>query len=527
MKNAILLLPFVAITLLSCSERGLEEKDAQTGPYELTHEMIVLGDKMEDPYTLENMSAALASVYPTKAGRVDLQATDIYVRFLPKDQEEFRMLLNSGLVLFDHPIDYQIIKDGDYYHDPELPEDMITWQYAVVRPDFDFPSRIRYEILDQCYIADNDPAVRSGGDIDWDLVEREAYRISGNEEFIIPDSKALSAVARPSGRITVYDEDSSDGGIVGVAGVKLICHTFVKFSSTYTDADGYYKIDRQFSSKLRYRIVFQNEKGFAIGFNKVLLPASTSALGMEGPEGLSLTIEPASDRNLYCRSVVNNACYDYFEICNDADCRISPPPANTRLWLFQLTGASSAPMLQHGVLVDDTKLGELMGDYKSIVKMFLPDITLGLKGAVNYSTIYASAIHELAHASHFSQVGKTYWNKYVSYILKSFVDTGGRMYGIGEGENAGYCEIGEMWAYYLQNRLYWKRYGEESRLFGTDYWFKPHIFLYLEERGLDASMISKALCPEVKDMESLRVKLDELYPEYSKIIDQAFERYAD
>ena len=210
MKNKILFLPFVAIALLSCSERDLGEKDAQTGPYELTHEMIVLGDRMEDPYSLENMNAALASVYPTKAGRVDLQATDIYVRFLPKDQEEYRMLLNSGLVLFDHPIDYQIIKDGDYYHDPELPEDKITWQYAVVRPDFDFPSRIRYEILDQCYIADNDPAVRSGGDIDWDLVEREAYRISGNEELILPDPKALSAVDRPSGRITVYDEDGND-----------------------------------------------------------------------------------------------------------------------------------------------------------------------------------------------------------------------------------------------------------------------------------------------------------------------------
>ena len=55
----------------------------------LSHDMIVLGDKLEDPYSVDNMTKALASLYPTKADRLDIQPTDTYVRFLPKTEDEY------------------------------------------------------------------------------------------------------------------------------------------------------------------------------------------------------------------------------------------------------------------------------------------------------------------------------------------------------------------------------------------------------------------------------------------------------
>jgi hypothetical protein len=61
--------------------------------------MIVLGEQLEDPYTVANMEEALASVYPTKAGRIALDPTDLYVRFLPKDEAQYDALLALGLVL--------------------------------------------------------------------------------------------------------------------------------------------------------------------------------------------------------------------------------------------------------------------------------------------------------------------------------------------------------------------------------------------------------------------------------------------
>ncbi len=56
-----------------------DETDAQ----HISHEMIVLGEKLEDPYSVTNMTKALQSLYPTKATRIEVKPTDIYARFQP------------------------------------------------------------------------------------------------------------------------------------------------------------------------------------------------------------------------------------------------------------------------------------------------------------------------------------------------------------------------------------------------------------------------------------------------------------
>jgi len=525
MKNFLkLFMP--ALALCSCSLfDDSPEKGAFGTADTVPHDMIVLGNQLEDPYSVDNVIEAVSVLYPTRAGRVDIKPTDLYVRFLPRTEDEYDRLVALGLQLIDHPLDFEIVREGDYYHDPSLDEDAITWQYAVVSTDFSFPDGIKHEVLDKCYIADNDPATRSDG-IDWTAVEREAFRLTGNSGMLQPEVRGASAPAKPSGRLCVVDEKLG-GEPEGLAGVRVSCNTFVKFAHTYTDPQGYYTIDREYSSELRYRIVFQNEKGFGIGLNKILVPASASTLGKAGPEGVSLTIDKGSDRRLFTRSVVNNAAYSYFESCQVRGRQILTPPANTRIWIFQGLDECSSPMLQQGVLVDDTAIGDFLGEFAKYVKMFLPDITLGVKDVEDYSTIFAGTVHELAHASHFSQVGKGYWNNYIRYVVFSFLESGGRMYGLGSGEGAGYCEVGEMWAYYVQNRLYKERYGEDKTTFGTSYWFHPHVLLYLDERGLDRSGIFKALQPDVTSRSALQDKLGSLYPEYGVIIKQAFDRYND
>ena len=525
MKNFVkLLLP--ALALCACSVFDDDPAQGDLGAADsLPHDMIVLGEKLEDPYSVDNIAEALSVLYPTRAGRVDIKPTDIYVRFLPESEADYNKLVSLGLLLIDHPIDYEIVREGDYYHDPSLDEDSITWQYAVVKPDFEFPPSIRHEILDECYIADKDAATRAD-DIDWEAVERESFRLTGNAAMLEPEVRSAASRGTPSGRLTIVDERHG-GEPEGIAGVRVSCNTFVKFAHTYTDSQGYYEMEREFSSELRYRIVFQNEKGFGIGLNKILVPASSSTLGSAGPEGVSLEVTKDSDKRLFTRSVVNNAAFDYFESCSVRDRKILPPPANTRIWIFQSLEVCSTPMLQQGVLIDDTSIGKFMGDFAKPVKMFLPDITLGVKNVEDYSTIYAGTVHELAHASHFSQVGKNFWNKYITYIVSSFISSGGRMYGVGAGEGSGHCEVGEMWGYYVQNRLYKERYGEDKATFGTSYWFHPHVFLYLDERGLDRSGIFKALQPEVTSRNALQDKLGSLYPEYGVVINQAFDRYND
>ena len=509
--------------LVACSEKGLDTfNEDESGSETVAHEMIQLGQRLEDPYSVSNITKALSSLYQTKAGRVDVNPTDIYVRFLPKTEAEYQELVDRGYDLMDHPLDYQIVRDGDYYHASDVPDEDITWQYAVLPHGTELPGNIYHEVLDDCFIPE--AGTKSDG-IDWDEVERESFRLTGNLDMLAPKTKAGGS--KPEGRITIVDKDANGGQPFGVAEVKVVCNVFVKFTSAYTDRDGYYSISRKYSSRPRYRLRFKNRKGFAIGFNKVLVTASSSALGKGDPSGMDVTITKDSDRKLWCRCVVNNAAYDYITRCDTDDMDIARPAKNLRIWLFQNLSSSSAVMMRQGAFIDHSMIRKFLGDYASLIKIFLPDITLGLEGKSEYSTIYSETCHEMAHASHFAQVGKSFWDKYIEFIMSSYIASGGKTYGTGKEASAGYCEVGEMWGYFMQNSMYHDRYGGAMPSSGMSFWFHPQIFRYLEERGVTKSQIFAALQPDIHSRTDLKKKLLALYPGKSAVIQQVFERYSD
>lgn len=526
--DRIFLLLAAAGLVLACNPQSYFEKRGEavdTGTNTLTHGMIVLGDKLQDPYSVDNMTKALNSLYPTKAGEVTVPTTNLYVRFLPADDGEYELLRSLGVEMLDHPVDYEIVTEGDYYQDPDIPEDEITWQYAVVAPDFVFPEGIRYEILDRCHIAEANASTRADG-IDWEAVERESFRLTGNEDMLLPVTRGDGAAAegiKPSGRITILDETS--GKVRGVANVRVSCNVFVKFSRTFTDEDGYYQMKRSFTSDPRYRLVFRNQKGFGIGMNLLLYPASVSTLGKGSNEGISVDIDSSSDAALFRRCVVNNAAWDYINACKSDDGTIKLPPSNLRIWILGRLGASSAVMMQQGAGIDNGMIKEYLGEYTKLLKMFLPDITLGLKDCRDYASIYSVTVHEMAHASHFMQAKVEWWDVLINYIMKNYVTSGGVTYGIGTEADHGYCEVAEMWAYYMQSRMYHDRYGGPDVLFGTSSWFYPQIFYDMDKRGVNRYKIFKALDDKVCDRDELQERLVTLYPESKTTILSAFNRY--
>lgn len=484
----------------------------------LSHGMIQLGGKLENPYSVSNVSEALACVYPTRAA-ASVPATDLYVRFLPKNADEFNRLHELGLELLDHPMDREIVQDGDYYHDPSLKDDEMTWEYSVVPADFKFPEGIRYEILEECFIPDDGAATRGFEDVDWDAVEKASFEMTGNGDMLLPETRAKR---NPSGRITIVD-DKLGGKVVGVAGVKIITNVFVKISSTHTDKNGNYRIPARYSAKPRYRICFQNEKGFSIGLNLILVPASISALGKDSPSGKDVRVDRNSDETLFRRCAVNNAAYDYLEKCTSMG--VGLPPRNLRFWILNILKPSCAVMLHHGAFMDNKLVSNYLGVYKLAVQILTPDITIGTRDKNHdYAAIYSSTVHEMAHASHFSQVGPGFWGNFATYILASFIQTGSS-YGSGNGAQAGYCEVGEMWAYHMSNSLYKSRYGTNPKE-GMNYWFFPQIFAELEAGGMSTAEIYSALRTDVNDRDALQSKLKDLYPARRSLIEKTFKKYS-
>ena len=98
-------------------------------------------------------------------------------------------------------------------------------------------------------------------------------------------------------------------------------------------------------------------------------------------------------------------------------------------------------------------------------------------------------------------------------------------YGDGTGKNAGLCEVGEMWAYYLQSRMFKDRYGGTLPSYGTSFWFYPQIFRYLDERGMSPGQFLSVMTTDVTDKAHLKLKLIEKYPGKKTIIEQVFSRY--
>ena len=213
LKFVLAVMGFMAV---ACNEKGMHDiREDESSTDVVSHEMIVLGKQLEDPYSVGNVTKAIANLYPTKANRVDVTPTDIYVRFLPEDEQQYQYLVDQGYDLMDHP---------------EVDEEGITWQYAVLPKGTELPSDIRHEVLDECFIPDG--GTKSDDGIDWAEVEREAYRITGNSDLLEPLTKG--GATSPEGRITIVDESANGGKPFGVACVKVVCNVFVKFSSTYT-----------------------------------------------------------------------------------------------------------------------------------------------------------------------------------------------------------------------------------------------------------------------------------------------------
>lgn len=471
-----------------------------------------------NPYALKVMQG----VYDSYKVAKKLQPTDLYVRFLPKDSLQLNSLkYEYDLEIFDYPLDIEIPEDAVYV-DPDIPEGDFTWLYTTVKPDFVFPKNITYEILEQCYIPKEDEQiiVTRGGTVN---VEEAAYLSLG---YTLEPEPETRGKRRPEGIIRVYDDYT--GSYVPVKGVKIRCHRFVKWSTTFTDENGHYTMDSKFRFGPHYAIVFDNAKDFDIWGNWGPLARANLNMGWHSNRGHSRDINAGSFA--WDWAAVNNAGYDYYKMCEASG--IAKPPRTIKIWVFKGWKKSSAPMLRRvkhaiGLNGHSDWLNFLVNIHGSptaslllkMLRKLLPDITIGTSES-NYREVYYTVNHELAHASHFSNVGSAHWAKYISYII-----TYG-CYGDGTGRNAELCGVGEMWGYsmgHIQEHEKFSPSGFSSPYkYGKD-WLRPHVFWDLFRNNiLTKKQIFDCLVVGVDTYDKLVAKMYEKYPDKADAIEKAF-----
>jgi len=153
------------ITFLSCSEESfLENPEVNTvvsiresQERNISSGSMVLGNEIINPYTVEIVNEAQNLLYGSSE---PFSATHHYVKFKPTDQEDLAKLADwrhkESIVLFDFPLHFTIIEDGDYYIDPEIIDTNLIYQYASI-PVSKVKPEVPYDLIEELYLDDSNP----------------------------------------------------------------------------------------------------------------------------------------------------------------------------------------------------------------------------------------------------------------------------------------------------------------------------------------------------------------------------------
>ncbi len=120
----------------------------------------VIGNRIPNPYSLENIKAAFNRLpEETKAGysESDIIATHTYIAFTPSNEDELyavKAIKDDEMVLYHYPQDYEI-SDGRIVKDPRFTKNGYSYKWAYVPKGYDL-SKIKcpYEILYDVYSPD-------------------------------------------------------------------------------------------------------------------------------------------------------------------------------------------------------------------------------------------------------------------------------------------------------------------------------------------------------------------------------------
>jgi hypothetical protein len=253
-----------------------------------------------------------------------IQPNYTYVRFLPGNLDQLTTLIDVlGIELFDVPLHVEMESEPEWYQDPSLPADAITWQYAVVPYGYELPQDIPHELMGNLFLFNEDDGEPLEPEDDWGgepiarltpsanpahipvrtyfmqkgnpmlkaeamlrkaaagISKAELYNkimeLTGNKEEIdeaASDGNARAKVRyQPQGHLTVKNSDyqiAPPDGLLGVEPLKgalVKSFNFFKIGHGYTDANGDFTTNKKYKRKAKLIVKFKNDRCAIKGIN--------------------------------------------------------------------------------------------------------------------------------------------------------------------------------------------------------------------------------------------------------------------
>jgi len=119
-------------------------------------ERLSLGDKLPNPYSMENMRKAIAELQSRGLSKVtlstDIKPTHYYIRFKPKNEAEVDAVeADTTVFYYSWPLDREIVGDSTNYRNPELPDSVPSYMYCTMPVDHVMPD-VEHE-LQKCTVT--------------------------------------------------------------------------------------------------------------------------------------------------------------------------------------------------------------------------------------------------------------------------------------------------------------------------------------------------------------------------------------
>lgn len=364
-----------------------------------------------NPYSVENMQKAavqISKAYGTPPRPV--YATHEYVRFLPKDSTQVETLEDVlKLELFSYPLDRFLSNDEiEFYSNDRI--NGFTWQYCVVPKNFQYPSGIRREVLQDAYLESGDntfsPGTTGGGSSGgwgttsntwYDDVVTQSMKNAGIT--VIGGGSSSTGGTSPQAVIRYYDDATNSS--IPLQGVKVRVSTLLNVGTGYTDQNGIVVIAKgsggKFRNPVKYQIKFENN------YWKIKNSIDQIAT-IEGPKTTDTwycTITP-SNKETSAYGAIHRALYHFYFKQNE----VAKPKYTAKRLKIETLWDQNHPDYS-GYFTPVRKI-VIYGKYQTSVDYY------------DRYNIINTTFHELGHASHYMHKDK--YNPSEEIVKQSYAD---------------------------------------------------------------------------------------------------------
>lgn len=216
LKNVKVLALALFFGLAACQVDEVEPDVSIQAPAGLSADKgTVTGEtkKLENPYSVANMQKALFNVKQTDARKstqdYSITANFLYVKIdVESDEQLTELQKDESLDLFEHPLDIELDEDIALGMERELADGEKLTLYASIKVDEPLPAGINYQVLEELFIPDDEEAPVK--DLDAGLAESlvyESMKLTKNlEEGESSGYASRASKWRPAGTVFVWDD---------------------------------------------------------------------------------------------------------------------------------------------------------------------------------------------------------------------------------------------------------------------------------------------------------------------------------